>query len=238
MLRRLVPPIAFCAGLAITSGGAAQEAPLEPGSQTEPTVATPEAMLAPPSPAPLDERRSVLSHEHLGFEWLVSLGYGDTMELDRVDVEPYGLMPAVDVGYTWKRGLRLGGHVSYGFGRDIAQTYDPALGPDIELTSKTRSVSGTVSVGYDLGLRFLVLRYSMNLGVTWMSWDLGDHLRDSIGGYSPLKSSGYGFVWAPGLALLWPIERFEVGVGFDYLLQSHERIPDAIVWQLLLGMKL
>jgi hypothetical protein len=173
-----------------------------------------------------------------GFELLASVGYGGVTEDYRLKTEPYGAMFSLDLGYRWKTGLRLDAHATYGLGQSIAQTYERVVGREVELTSKAQSFTAALSVGYDLWIRFLLLRYSVKLGVTWMGWDLGDLHYSSLGGYSPMKGSALGFAWAPGLALLWPVQRFEYGIGFDYLLQTATHIPSAIMGQAIVGMKL
>lgn len=171
-----------------------------------------------------------------GFELLATIGYGSVTEVQDIDVRPYALTIGADLGFTWDMGLRLGVGLSYGLGHDIPQTYE-VRGRGVDLTAESQSFTGVVSIGYDLWLRFLILRYSLGLGVTWMRWDLGE-VEGPVDGYSAPVGSTVSFVFAPGLKVLWPFKPLEFGLGFDYLMQADADVPSGIVVQALVGIKL
>lgn len=171
-----------------------------------------------------------------GFELLGSVGYGAITEVKALEINPYGTALGADLGYTWDLGVRVGVKLTYGLGRAVPQTYE-VRGREIELTSDSESLNAVASISYDLRLHWLILRYSLGLGVTWVSWDLGD-LEGTFDGYTAPSGSSVGFLFAPGLALLWPFGHFECGLAFDYLFQAEFHNPSGIVGQLLVGMKL
>lgn len=174
-----------------------------------------------------------------GLDIMASAGYGDaTTSLRDLELEPYGATFGLDVGYTFHFGLRLGARAAYGLGRSVSQTYDPIIGRPRSLTAEAESVSSGISLGYDLPLYFLVLRYSLDLGGTWLSYDLGAPRFSSLAGYSPTKGTLGSFYLAPRLVLLWPIDRFQCGIGFQYLIQAEERIPSGMLGELLVGVRL
>jgi opacity protein-like surface antigen len=215
---RLLTILVLASGLGLAPAASAQTAPgpAAPGSAPPPASAT------PPSLA--------------GFEALASVGYGTVTELEQLELQPYGPAFGLDVGYTWEIGVRVGVELSYGLGRETSQTYERRR-REAELTSDGESFTGVVSIGYDLWLRFLILRYSLGLGATWVSWKL-TNVQGSFAGYAAPEGSKASFVFAPGLTLLWPYEHFECGLGFDYFFQAEAQAPSGIVGQLLVGMKL
>jgi hypothetical protein len=173
------------------------------------------------------------------FELLANLAYGTaTTDFTDVKLNPYGALFGVDAGYTWSFGLRLGLHFDYGLGRSESQRYDRALLRDVSFTSEGQSVSSSLSLGYDLWLYFLILRYSLDLGITWMRWDFGDLPYSSLGGYASMRDTVVGLHLAPRVLLLWPIGRFECGLGMRYLVQVADEIPSGLVGELLLGVAL
>jgi hypothetical protein len=216
---RLLAILVLGSGLALVRTASAQTAPgptspgaapLEPGASPQPSLAR--------------------------FEALASVGYGTVTELEQLELQPYGPAFGLDVGYTWEIGVRLGVELSYGLGRETSQTYG-RRNRETSLTSHGESFTGVVSVSYDLWLRFLVLRYSLGLGATRVSWKLSN-VEGSFAGYVAPEGSTVSFVFAPGLSVLWPYRHFECGVGFDYFFQAEAQAPSGIVGQLLVGIKL
>src|SRR5262245_43333286 len=55
-----------------------------------------------------------------GFEVLGTLGYG--VAVGDLEFDPYGVMVGLDLGYTFRFGLRIGTDASYGFGHRGEQT--------------------------------------------------------------------------------------------------------------------
>jgi hypothetical protein len=173
------------------------------------------------------------------YELLANVAYGAaTTEFNDLKLEPYGALFGLDFGYIWPRGLRVGAHVHYGLGRSVSQHYERLVGQAVDFTSQGQSLSGSASVGYDLWLHFLILRYSLDLGITWLRWDFGDLRYSSLGGYSPMQGKQVGFQLAPRVALLWPVGRFECGLGMHYLVQFADEIPSGLLGELLLGIQL
>jgi hypothetical protein len=174
-----------------------------------------------------------------GLDLMASFGYGNATTKERdLELDPYGATFGFDVGYTFRFGLRLGARAGYGVGRSVSQSYDPTLGRTRSLTTESESVSSGVSLGYDLPLYFLVLRYSLDMGGTWLNYDLGAPRFSALAGYSPTKGTLGGFYLAPRLVLLWPITRFQCGIGLQYLLHADERIPSGMLGELLVGVRL
>jgi hypothetical protein len=197
------------------------------------------AMAAAPASAQDASKPQAAARPLDRFELLANLGYGNaTTDFTDVKLNPYGALFGVDAGYTWRFGLRLGLHVDYGLGRSESQRYDRALLRDISFTSEGQSASSSLSLGYDMWLYFLILRYSLDLGISWMRWDFGDLPYASLGGYASLRDTVVGFHLAPRLALLWPIGRVECGLGMRYLVQVADEIPSGLVGELLLGVAL
>ena len=237
MSRRLLPLVlnATCA-LALASAASAQASPaLEQAASPAAAAPVPAAAAASSSDA---NASAVPSTRLAGFEALASVGYGAITEVKALEINPYGATLGVDLGYTWDVGVRAGAKLIYGLGRAVPQTYELRRG-EIELTAESDSLNVVASISYDLRLHWLILRYSLGLGVTWVSWDLGElEGYTAIEGYTAPSGSSVGFLFAPGLAVLWPYGIFEWGLGFDYLFQAEFHNPSGIVGQLLVGMKL
>lgn len=174
----------------------------------------------------------------VGFEVLATVGYGaSTSEVGNLDLEPYAVRFGLDAGYCWSSGFRLGLDVGYGVGRSIAQRRQPLIGAEQDVTTNASSVTGAITVGYDVPLNFLVLRYSLGLGAAAMSWDLGGLPKRSFFNEENWDDPAWGFFLAPGGSLLWRRGLLEVGVGFDYLVQTNDAIPTGFVGELLTGVK-
>ena len=84
----------------------------------------------------------------------------------------------------------------------------------------------------------LVLRYTLNLGLSWMHWEFSDLPVRPLAGFNQEEDSVLGFHVAPGLSVLWPYRKFVMGLGFDYWIQVEERIPPGLLTKLMLGVKL
>ena len=170
-------------------------------------------------------------------ELLANAGYGgNTQHAYRVELEPYGASFGVEPGLIWKNGARLGAYTTYSLGREVPQRYEPLVRRDFDLTTEASSLHAGLSFGYDLPLYFLVLRYSLGLGFTRLSWDFDT--RRPILGFWSAQGTAFGFHVAPGVALLWPTGLFECGLGFDYMVQSQDQLPSGALGRLLVGVKL
>jgi hypothetical protein len=220
MSRRLPARVAFALGLLVASVASAE-------TTTAAHVATADA------PTPLKSLA--------GFELLASVGFGaHTNKVLGLQLEPYAATFGAEVGYVFAMGLRLAAYFDYGLGGSVRQQQQPLVGNAFELTTQASSLNGGASVGYDLWLHFLILRYTLNLGLTSLNWDLGEVPRGTLIRYSGEATHGtkLGFYVAPGLALLWPIGRFECGLGFDYFAQFEDHIPSGIQGKLLFAVKI
>lgn len=250
MFCRLLTILALASGCALASLASAQTAPgpAEPAPPEAPPAAAeappaaaaeapPAAATVAPPPAEATAAPAAPAAPSLaGFEVLASAGYGPVTEVQALKIQPYGTTFGLHVGYTWNFGLRVGAAVSFGLGAKKSQNYENR-GRERELTIDSHSVSSFVSVGYDLWLHFLILRYSLGLGVTYMGWELGNTL-EPVEGYTAPTGSATSFVIAPSLAVLMPLRPFEIGVGFDYFFQADVQTPSGLVVQLLAGVKL
>lgn len=174
-----------------------------------------------------------------GFDLLASVGYGvATDRIGSLSIDPYGASFGVESGYTFERGVRVGVYGQYGLGRTRESTVHPLIGDPFDVRADTMGVTAGASVGYDLPLSVLVLRYTLNLGVSWMHWDFGELPVRPVAGFASDKGSTLGFHVAPGVCVLWPLGKFVLGLGFDYWIQVEDRIPAGILTKLLLGVKL
>lgn len=172
----------------------------------------------------------------VGFDVLASAGWGaSTSKIGALEVAPYGATFGIDAGYTWPVGFRLAAQLDGSLGRSVVTRRDPRVGRDYDVTVDASSISGGLSLGWDLPFYAVVLRYSLRLGVTAMRWNFGDTARTS----AELTSDPTVAVnFAPGVALLWPYRWFEAGVGFDYLAQNDDGvIPSGFIGKLLIGVR-
>lgn len=173
-----------------------------------------------------------------GFETLANLGFGaSTSQMRDLDLEPYGLVLGLDLGYRFRPGFRLGASVSYGFGRSTQQRKTSLRGTDYDLTTEGSSLTSAVTLGYDVPTGPLTLRYSLGLGVVAMWWDFAGIPPESFLDGDDLNNPALGFYLAPGATLLWHRRAFELGVGFDYLVQTSGVIPAAFVGKVVTGFK-
>jgi hypothetical protein len=171
-----------------------------------------------------------------GIELLASVGWGaSTADVLRLELSPYGTSFGLDVGDRWSSGFRLGGYFGSSLGRSVSQRYDPVVGREYELTSDTSSLNAGLSLAYDVPLYGFVLRYTLGLGVTVMTWEFAPETPD-VASYT--ESPREGFHLAPGAVLLWPNDWFEAGVGFRYLVQADGAIPSGLLGELLVGFVL
>ena len=170
---------------------------------------------------------------------MASVGYGAaTSKVADLELQPYAASFGLDVGYTFRSGFRLGGVVGYGLGRSIKQRHEARVGEDFELTADTSMLNMASSLGWDVPLFFLVLRYTVNLGVSVMWWEFGDVPPKLAFSNLAATSPTVGVFVAPGVTLLWRHGVFQGGVGFDYFVQSNDAIPPGFLGELLVGVKL
>lgn len=169
---------------------------------------------------------------------LGSAGWGvSTSKIGALDVAPYGATFGIDAGYTWPVGFRLAAQFDGSLGRSIVTRRDPRVGRDYDVKVEASSISGGVSLGWDLPFYAVVLRYSLRLGVTAMRWNFGDTARTSAE-FESTSSPAVAVNFAPGVAVLWPYRWFEAGVGFDYLAQNDDGvIPSGFIGKLLIGVR-
>ena len=174
-----------------------------------------------------------------GFELLASGGYGaSTATVGNVELRPYGAIIGLDAGYVFPFGFRVGVGVGYGFGGTVSQHVEPNFGAPYDVVVETSSLNLTTSLGYDVPVYFLVLRYTLGLGATFMRYSVSGGSAESVFGQIPSQSPSGGFLAAPGLSLLWPHGALEYGLGFDYFVQANWAIPPGFLGKLLIGVKL
>jgi hypothetical protein len=193
---------------------------------------------AEPPPAQSPDAASPAKASIGGLQILATAGFGaSTDKVRSLEFSPYGPTFGLDAGFTFGMGLRLGGYFAYGVGHGVAQTYDPLIRAPFDVTVNSSSVNGGISVGYDIPLYFLLMRYSVGLGVTSMSFDFGDVTARRVR-FDDVSNPSVGFHVAPGAAVLFPYGLFEGGIGFDYLIQVNPHIPSGFIGKLLVGVRL
>jgi hypothetical protein len=200
------------------------EAVEAPGKGSEPPVAGTEAESA---------RGPALG----GFDALASAGWGmSTSTIGELELAPYGATFGIDVGYTWPVGFRLGAQFDNSLGHSVVTRRDPRIGRDYDVTADTSSISGGISLGWDLPFYAVVLRYNLRFGVTAMRWNFADARTSAE--FATRTSPSVAVNFAPGVAVLYPYRRFEAGVGFDYLAQNDDGvIPSGLIVKLLIGVR-
>lgn len=173
-----------------------------------------------------------------GFEVLAVVGYGAaTSKLRDLELDPYQLALGLDVGYSFRSGFRLGASFGYGFGRSIDQRRETLGGTEADLTADASNMTGALSLGYDVPISVLRLRYSLGLGVMAMDWSLDGVPKRSLLNVEDWNDPAWGFFVAPGAALFWQRGMFELGLGFDYVVQVSDAIPAGMTGKLLSGVK-
>ena len=132
-----------------------------------------------------------------GFEVLGTLGYG--VAVGDMEIEPYGVMVGLELGYTLPFGLRISTDASYGFGGSVEQTI--STGRVVETDASSINWGG--SVGYDLLLSSFRLRGAVDSGVI---------VYDVNGAATP----GAAYYIGPRIALIWQYRAFELGLQSKY----------------------
>lgn len=197
------------------------------------------AVAAAPAPSSTEVAAPPAAHESLaGLSLVVMGGFGtSTTNVRQLNLAPYGGTFGVDVGYTFRVGLRVSAYYQYSLGRSEHQEVNPLIGRNYAFDADTSSMRGGISLGWDVPLYALVLRYGLGFGITSMKWDFGDTRPVDVrfGGY---KSPTTGFHFAPSLALIYEHGLFEGGVGFDYFAQANGVIPSGFLGKLVCGVKL
>jgi hypothetical protein len=174
-----------------------------------------------------------------GFDVLVSGGWGaSTANILQLKLEPYGSSFGLDFGYTWASGFRLGGYFIDSLGEVVSQHRDPRRGPEDDFITDTSSLNGGLSVGWAVPVYALVLRYTLNFGVTAMRWEIPAQAATRSLSIGDGTSPTVGVHFAPGVALLWPYHWFETGIGYQYLAQVKDTIPSGFLAQLFIGVRL
>ncbi len=196
-----------------------------PGGQKEKSV-TPRSDALPTS----HQQNSKLPFG--GRRWAVgaTIGYyAPTTDMFGLKVDPFGPALGITTSYTTPSGIWFGLHGQYFQGKAISQVYEPPLTSlEIEMDAQTQLASVAAQVGFDQVLGPVVLRYALDLGVSFISWDLGDLPYLAIAGYQPMKGSGVGLHVAPGVGLLVPLGGFFVGAELRYRLEMGGLAPSSV----------
>jgi hypothetical protein len=160
----------------------------------------------------------------------VVVGYGAAIDVPaRVELEPLAWFFGLRLDFDFGSGVRLGTYFDYALGDVVSQTYRPVGYPEIHVRAKTGLANVGLSLGYDQRLGPLVLRYALDLGVTRLRWDFGGAPEEGLGSYGADSGTKTGFHLAPGLGLLWLIDRFYVGLEYRYLIELDELIPSGVM---------
>lgn len=219
-----VRAVFFVAGLVLLEGAALAAAPA-------PAVAT----NAEPTASPVSSatKRPSLA----GFDVLATAGWGtSTTQIVHLNLEPYATTFGLDLGYTFRGGLRLGAYFAYSLGKTEHQNYNPLIGRPLDFDAVTSSMHGGITLGWDVPVYLLVLRYQLSFGLTAMSWDFGSS-KTVVNRFNGASTPTTSFHFAPGLALLYRAGLFEGGVGFDYFVQTSGIVPSGVVTRALVGVK-
>ncbi len=193
---------------------------------------------AEPASTPAPAAESTSETLSPGFEVLAVVGYGAaTSKLRDLELDPYRLALGLDVGYSFRSGFRLGASFGYGFGRSIDQRAKTIGGTEADLTADASNMTGALSLGYDVPICGLRLRYSLGLGVMVMDWSLDGVPKRSLLNVENWSDPTWGFFVAPGAALFWQRGMFELGLGFDYMVQVSDAIPVGMTGKLTSGVK-
>jgi hypothetical protein len=151
------------------------------------------------------------------FELFGTLGYGVAVGLwaaGERELDPYGVTPGLDFGYTWPFGLRIGTDASYGFGRSLESTSRTGN----VITTHASSFTWGASFGYDFLLSSFTLRGAIDGGLV-VYFDEGD--------------AAPWFYVGPKVALIWQYRAFEFGLQTKYLWA----VPSAIQVGLMGGTR-
>jgi hypothetical protein len=132
-----------------------------------------------------------------GFEVLGTLGYG--VAVGDMELEPYGVMVGLELGYTLPFGLRIGADLNYGFGGRTEQTL--STGRVVVTDASSTTLGG--SVGYDLLLSSFRLRGAVDSGLIFFNFE---------GAAEP----GASWYIGPKVALIWQYRAFELGLQSKY----------------------
>jgi hypothetical protein len=204
----------------MVQGAALRDARAE-AAPSEPTVST-------PNPETLTA----------GFEVLAQVGYGAaTSNVRDLEIDPYRLTLGLDLGYSFRSGFRLGAKFGYGFGTSIEQRRQTIVGTEADVTAAASSATGALSLGYDVPIFGVRLRYSFDMGVMAMDWSLEGVPPRSLLNVESWNDPAWGFFIAPGALLLWQRGAFELGGGFDYVVQISDAIPVGMTGKLVSGVK-
>jgi hypothetical protein len=170
----------------------------------------------------------------------VLASYGSpTSKVSGLRVNPYGVGLGGDFTWTSPSGVWLGLGGTVFFGRTVTQIYEPALTTlQIEMAARSHAITIAPQVGFDLRIDPLVIRYSLDVGVTILAWDFGDISYLSIADYSPMRGSTAGLHLAPGFGLLLPLEAFYFGLDFNFRIETNAQIPGAVVGGFQAGWRL
>jgi hypothetical protein len=231
---------AYLLRVAAAQAESSVQPPAPPSAAVAPSAAVPPSQAVAPSEAVPPSGAVLPAPQRLeGFELLASVGYGvATTKILDLELQPNGTSFGLDVGYTFRPGFRVGGVVGYGLGRTIKQHHEAAVGDDFDFAADSSTLNIASSLGWDVPLFFLVLRYTVNLGVTVMWWDFGGVPPKLIFRNIAATSPTVGVFVAPGLTLLWRHDLLQCGLGFDYIVQSNGAIPPSFLGELLVGVKL
>lgn len=161
----------------------------------------------------------------------VVVGYGKAIDVPAgVELEPLHWAFGLRFDYDFTFGLRLGAYGDYALGDAVTGEYQVL---DLERARVTATVDSQlwnfgVSVGYDQAVGPVVIRYALDIGITYLTWDMGDTMVDHIYGYA--RTGGQvGPHMAPGLGVFAPLDRYYVGIEYRYWIQFGDLVPPGVM---------
>lgn len=153
-------------------------------------------------------------------------------------VEPHGFNLGIAASYTWDIGLWLGIEGRYFFGNEVEQVYLPPLTTlEIPMTMKSSLASIALTGGFEHLVGPVVFRYGLELGVSIISWDMGDLPFLFVAGYPSLVGTLASPHLAPGVGVVLPIDWFYVGIDFRYRLELGSQVPSGAGGHLATGVR-
>lgn len=161
----------------------------------------------------------------------VVVGYGKATDVPAgVALEPLHWAFGLRFDYDFSFGLRLGAYGDYALGDTVTRDYQVL---DLERARQTVAVASQlwnfgVSVGFDQAVGPLVIRYALDIGITYLTWDMGDIVADHIYGYARTGSQ-VGPHLAPGLGVFVPLDRYYVGLEYRYWIQFQNLVPPGVM---------
>ncbi|HSC89832.1 MAG TPA: hypothetical protein VLC09_21295 [Polyangiaceae bacterium] len=174
--------------------------------------------------------------------WALSLRMAYATPTESVfdlELDPYRIGLGGMLSYTFSSGLWLGLSGEAYPGGTVTQIYEPRLIPrQVRLNAESQVSSFDAMIGYDLALAPVVLRYSLGIGVTFLSWDFGDLPYGSLAGFTAMQGSVTGLHLKPSLGVVMPVRAWFSAFDVGYRIETHDQIPPTATFELSMGVRL